>query len=224
MSQDQPFVQAAETPPVTLGPVLTSRQRKLHEALVSKKQLAADLYFSALLALNQPDNPCRHIMAGHAIREMVNKLPEFLDIPQPDKPANIKAKVNDLKTAWDKCSASGADAWDNSVDARLQNFIKKVKQFFLWYVHEHASRYERNAALVRGLDLSLNKLPQQLEIVRVQEWQHHYDYFTGVAHLGDPTAFDQWFEALENRLLDMLIPRTFDDFEAIDELLGGGEE
>lgn len=220
--QDSP--ESKSTPPALAGLTLNPRQRQLHGALTAKNKMAADLYYSALVTLAQPDIPCRLIMAGHALREMVDNLPKFFAIPQPEKPANIKVEVNNLKALWDKCKASKQDAWDGAVGAAEKKFFKKAKKFFDWYSEEHTIRYERNAALVRTLDLSANKLPRRLEEARVQEWQDHYHFFSGVAHLKDDAEFYKWLEALEDYLLNALIPRTFDDFSEIDALLSGGKQ
>jgi hypothetical protein len=215
---------AAATLPIAPGHYLSPKQRKLYQELLSRNRVPADLYSSALSVLNQSSNPCRYILAGHALREMVKTLPRYLDIPQPESPANIKDKINQLKEIWDKCSRGKPEPWEAPVDASFRKFIKKVREFFAWYDVEHTIRHQQNIALVRATDPSAFRLPQQLEDLRVKEWQGHYNYFVKVAHLVDqgefePDLFDQWLAALEDRLLQMLVPRTFDEFRDMDEIL-----
>lgn len=219
----KPTDRIAEIPatPPTHQPdtMLNGKQKRLFEALTDKHPLAASLYYSAIITLRQDDNPCRHVMVAHVIREMVNKLPEFMEVPQKEKPANIKVEVNKLKLAWDKCSASTQHQWDESVSDNERSFFRKAKEFFDWYATEHEIRYERNVAFVRSLDTSTNRLPTLLESFRAKEWQTYYHYFSGVAHLRESTELESWLEQLETFLLNSLVPRTFDDFKAIDDLL-----
>jgi hypothetical protein len=155
---------------------------------------------------------------------MVDKLPQFLEIPQPEKPPNIKVEINNLKAAWDNCPSSKQANWDGIVGAPERRFFKKAKKFFDWYAAEHIIRYERNVAMVRNFDPSSHKLPTPLEDMRVKEWRMYSDYFTGIAHLGDPSELADWLSQFEQFLLNTLVPRTFEDYNAIDDILKEGSQ
>jgi len=196
----------------------------LHMALTAKDKLAANLYYCALMALSQNQNPCRFIIAGHLIRELIDGLPRFLDCSQPKKPEEVKDMVNNLRAVWCRCNASKQENWDKTVNNALVKFIKEAKKFFDWYERECPDRRERNVNLVRNLDPSEHRLPSQLEQMRADEWRDYQHYFCGVLHLGDPREFEQRLDALEICLIDALVPRTFEEFDQIDKLLSGVEE
>lgn len=206
---------------------LTGRQKALFLALCGKDRRLANIYVGACLVLTQSENPSRLSLAAHAMRELVDKLPIYIDIPQPTKPANLKAKVQELRDSWDKVQIKSGcnttEGWEGQIDKPLVTFMGKVGSFFVWFAGERATRYERTACVVRALDASENKLPSRIEKLRVDEWNEYHDYFAAVAHQSEPVEFESMVEALEILLLQTLNPQTFDDHADLDALIAEGE-
>jgi len=206
---------------------LTGRQKALFLALEERDGRLASLYLGACMVLSQTENPARKSLAAHAFRELVDKLPIYIDIPQPTKPANLKAKVQELRDTWDRAKKKSdcctPDGWTGSVDKPLEVLLGEIGSFFDWFAKERATRYERTAVVVRALDASEHRLPERIEKLRVAEWDEHYGYFAGVSHQGSAAEFDGMVEALESLLLQTLKPKTFDDHADIDDLIAEGE-
>lgn len=66
---------------------LTGQQRALYEALLDLGSAAKDenprmakMYFGAVLVLRQIGNPDRLALAAHGLRELMEKMPRFLDV------------------------------------------------------------------------------------------------------------------------------------------------
>ncbi len=67
----------------------------------------------------------------------------------------------------------------------------------------------------------------QLQELNVDQWTVMRDFFMSVAHhrhLSTKEEFVQWLNALEGFLLDKLVPRTFQNFDAIDRLIEEAEK
>ena len=75
------------------------------------------------------------------------------------------------------------------------------------------------------LDVSGKPPPKVLQELNVNAWIEMHDYFVTVAHHGDDLGeFDGWVDALERTILNLLSPRTFADFDAIDSILGADRD
>lgn len=199
--------------------IFSGRQKRLYNELVAKYPQAATLYYSAILALNQTENPSRFVMAGHVLREMIDKLPKFIGGPRPKKPPTLKEKVKELQGAWSNYLATSQEEWYGATERSKTKFLKCAKAFFDWFSKEHPIRLQRDVSLLRKLDPSTNFLPSLLEKHRAIELQKLKEYFTGVAHLKEPVEFEEWLGALEAYLINMMVPRTFEDKKEIDMLL-----
>jgi hypothetical protein len=74
----------------------------LHDRLEERASPLAGLYASAVLFLEVPTWPGRHHLLGHAVREIAQRLPDFLD-PQPRTRADEASALKSFICAW--CSA-----------------------------------------------------------------------------------------------------------------------
>lgn len=210
---------------------LTGRQLVLLNALIGLDSRLGQMYHGAVWVLLQTVNPDRLAHAAHGLRELMEKLPLFLDVPIKAKEKSLTQGVNELADSWEKavklskCHHDGT--WTGEIDGGLKTLLGKAESFFAWYREAKPKRKERTASVLKNLDPSGKKLPKPLEILRVEEWETINGYFQGVSHHNknvDITQFDIYLDALETFILDRLRPRIFDDHDALSELIREAEQ
>lgn len=221
---------------------LSPQQRLLSSELLQRDPPMQRIYVGALAALSYADNPERLPQAAHSLRELMEKLPERIDLeqrgisldsktaPSLRGTAGLNDKVQQLKIDWDKkgvksnCRQDGA--WQGEIDAVLRGQLKKLEAFFVWVGVARPTRTKLVTGALRRLDRSRRPVPEKIEKLQVAVWNEVFDYFQSAAHHGeglDATEFDQYVAELERFLLDRLRPRTFEDFEDIAALVAEGE-
>jgi len=208
--------------------VLSGQQRALLQALEQKNSALAVMYHGGLHVLADASNPDRFSLCAHALRELMEKLPEYLDVSTKAQQESLKAKVREVEDSYrgmqqkTACFNTSAN-WDGNIDGPLRKFLLCLVRFFDWFATHHPRRREEvHGALIR-LDGSGRELPAPLASLNVDAWDQKRGYFQSVAHhrkRGDEEEFSRWLDALVRFLLDRLVPRTFDDFSEIDALLG----
>jgi len=212
---------------------LSGRQRVILSALNEHHDRLGVMYLGALHVLRS-DNPDRLALCAHSVRELIEKLPDHVDLPaaahseplkQPRKPPDLKPKVQELAQSWK--TVAGEIQAATLVDAKLRKFHVRVAAFFGWFEQNYSTRREMAVKALRKLDASGRPLPQPVEDLRVRTWQTYNDFFQGVAHHGkSPTEEElaSWLDAFEGFLVDSLRPRTFDDFATLDAIIQEGEQ
>ena len=210
---------------------LTGQQKRLYEALIDREAKLGRMYLGAIAALEQRSNPERLVSAGHLIREMMEKLPKYLDLPAQGKPMSLREKVQELlrkrDNAVQRSSCHPDGSWKGQIDGSLQGFLDAVDEFFEWFADVHPNRRERISSVIRRLDPSGRSLPEPLANKQIELWDAHNSYFQGVSHHtidGSDLEFESKLSVLEGFLLDRLLPRTFDDFARLDDLIREGEK
>jgi len=63
-------------------PELSGQQSTLNHSLGKKDSRLSKMYLGGLFALNQYNNPDKLCLCAHSMRELMEKLPEYLDIPK----------------------------------------------------------------------------------------------------------------------------------------------
>jgi hypothetical protein len=211
---------------------LSGQQRALLHALDERDRSLSAMYRGGIAVLGDAANPDRFAQCAHSMRELMEKLPELLDVPTTAQKERLKAKVREIEDAFlgvqrKTCCFSATAGWDGSIDGHLRKFLTRLGSFLEWFAsHQPRRRDELHGVLVR-LDGSGRELPKPLASLNVDTWGKKRDYFQSVSHhrrTADEQEFRQRLDALERFLLDRLEPRTFDDFAEIDDLLGEGGE
>lgn len=77
----------------------TPRRQQVHDRLAGKAPPLAGLYASAVFLLHHPTWPGRHYLLGHAVREIGQRLPDFLD-PRRRARAEADAALQAFAAAW----------------------------------------------------------------------------------------------------------------------------
>jgi hypothetical protein len=209
---------------------LSGQQRALYQALSEKDDKLARMYSGALTVLGQSQNGDRLALAAHGLRELMEKFPLVLGIEIKAQKESLKAKVIELQECWDdglkqtQCFREGQ--WDGDVDVPLKKVLVRISSFFQWLEGHNPRRKEEFINTIRQIDISGRRLPRLLEDLNAEAWEGKRDFFQAVAHhrkYPDDNEFIQWLNALELFLLERLHPRTFADFDLLDEIIGEGE-
>jgi hypothetical protein len=77
----------------------TPRRQQVHDRLAGKAPPLAGLYASAVFLLHHPAWPGRHYLLGHAVREIGQRLPDFLD-PRRRPRAEMDAALQAFAAVW----------------------------------------------------------------------------------------------------------------------------
>jgi hypothetical protein len=210
--------------------ILSGRQRALFQALGKKDSQLASMYVGALFVLRNTSNQDRIAQAAHSLRELLEKLPRILDMPIQAKPPSMMDKIRPLEKTWSKAKTESSGLKTNprsdKIDTPLRKFLDEAERFFGWLASDRPTRKEQAAIVVRGLDPLKKALPQTIEILHVEEWDRYRNHFELVSHhqaVEELDEFMKWVDGVEGYLIDRLIPRTFDDFTALDKIIGEGE-
>jgi dGTP triphosphohydrolase len=209
---------------------LSGHQQTLYKGLVDKDQRLADIYLGSLTVLAHTGNPDRLALAAHGVRELIEKIPRFVDVQVKAQTESLKVKVRDLEDCWQTTLRNTAcykgGTWGDCIDSALSKMLKRLQAFFEWFNEHQPRRKAEIAATLQELEGSGRILPKLLEDLSIRDWDEIRDFFQGVCHhrkLTTPEEFSRRLDELERFLLDRLLPQTFADFDRIDEIIREGE-
>jgi hypothetical protein len=80
-------------------PGWTQRRQQVHDRLAEQAAPLASLYASAVFLLHQPSWPGRQFLLGHSVREIGQRLPDFLD-PRQRPRAETDRTLEAFAAAW----------------------------------------------------------------------------------------------------------------------------
>lgn len=205
---------------------LSGQQRALLHSLVQESPELSKMYLGGIHVLNDRSNPDAFSLAAHAIRELMEKIPEYLDIPVKAQKETAKGKIREIEESWEKATAYSQchdnGRWAGKIDGPLRKLLTKIDNFFDWFRHHHPRRQDEVNRTLDRMDVSGRDLPEPLQKLNVEAWMELRDFFVSVAHHRrnpPPKEFLKWLDAVERFLLERLHPRTFEDFEEIDTIL-----
>jgi hypothetical protein len=205
---------------------LSGQQRALVEALEQLGPDLRDMYLGSLAVLRQLDNTERFVQAAHTLREMINRVPESLGFISAAKQDRLTDRIYKPEQKWmnavahSQCANNGD--WLGEIDQPLRQALKALGEFFVWKKENRPKRRGEMAAALRRMDTSGRDIPEPLASIAVDQWDLTRDYFTGVCHYGknpEEKEFLAYLDALERFMLDRLRPRTFVDFDAVDQII-----
>lgn len=208
---------------------LSTNQELLCKALYEKSTDLARMYMGALFTLNQSSNPDNFAQSAHSIRELMEKLPKYIDVQVQAQTEKLKDKVIELKDSWDsslrKTKCLKEHTWAGEIDGPVAKLLEKLASFFEWFEQHAPRRKVEITKTLRGLDHFHGTLPKVLEVRKINTWTEFKNYFQGVAHhnITNCTDFGKHLETLETFLLNYFKPQTFLEFDAIDQIIREGE-
>ncbi len=201
-------------------------QESLYKVLILKNNELGSIYISALYILKDLKNPDRFALAAHNIRELMEKIPEYYDVPFIEHKKSLKNKVNDLQDQWNQIKRSSAytgQSWEGTIDHILINFLGKLSIFFEWYSLNYPRRTEEIRRFLRIFDPMAEVMPPLAEKIKIERWRKLRDeFFIPVAHhrkKTDENVFMQNMNDLELFLLERFLPDTTNDLDLIDTLI-----
>lgn len=213
-----------------LSVVLSGQQRTLFRALAKKDSELAKMYYGAIHVLSDNKNPEALPLAAHAIREMMEKIPEIIDVPVKAQKENLKGKIREVEDFWKRATTNSQcydqGQWCGKIDGSLRKLLARLGKFFNWFGNHHPRRRDEIGRTLGRMDDTQREIPEPLQELNVTTWEELRDFFVPVAHhRRSPSRkeFSQWLDALERFLLDRFVPRTFEDFEEIDKILREGD-
>lgn len=197
---------------------LSGRSRELLDILVDFEGAAAVLYEGALRVVADGANPVRIRLAAHALRELMDDLEREAGFTR--KGPTLKERVRKLHEEWKVAEHS----FEVSPDGSGSGFAQTLDAFFAGYEADYPERRDQAGATIGKLDPAGREAPPTVREARASAWMRFRGYFNNVAHgsAGSDAEFRNRLQSFESFLLDWFEPRTFADFEAIDELLKQG--
>lgn len=205
---------------------ISGRQLTLFHALEKRQPRLAQMYFGALSVLNDGTNPDSIALAAHGLRELMEKIPQTIDVPVKAQNERMGAKVDKLRQLWEttvnKSSCHAGGEWRGEIDPPLRGLLNELSRFFYWHATHHPEMREEIRLVLRRLDAPGRVLPSQIEDENISAWREMRDFFVNTSHhrlRPERQEFLQRLDELELFLLDRFHPRTFEDFEKIDALL-----
>jgi hypothetical protein len=206
---------------------LKGPQLALERALAGMNADLARMYQGALVVLGDDSNPDRVALSAHGFRELMEKLPAYMDVAMPAHRGSLKSEAKNAQAVWTRSVRQTAcrqpdGTWSGQVDVHLQKAIRAVEAFFSWIDENLPRRRDEIDQALTRLDPGGPGIPAPLQSLNITRWQTMQDFFVPVSHHKlQTTAQDlaRWAEELERFLLERLVPRTFDDQDEIDRVI-----
>ena len=184
-------------------------------------------YWEAIRALREADDEVRFSIAGHALRELQNGLPNYLNVPEAS--GGLREFFGWLRDAWprltaDRQAAEAGEAWvGTTIDPALGRFLATLDDKIRTYAALYLLRREMHESALARLDPRLGQTPVAVQKLVVSTWMRLQDTFNSATHSSQPGEFEAVVEAFEDFLIDRLAPRTFEKQDAIAALVREAE-
>lgn len=199
---------------------LSGRQKELYRALCGHKERLGPIYAGGLRVLEDDSNPDRLAQSAHSMRELMEK------IGSSKRSGSLTGKVRGLEDPFRRWRQRKPHHFDASrrrdkIDPPPRKLLVKLDEFFEWFARIHPTRKKEFEQTMIELDYSGQPLPEPLVERNWKAWGKIWDYFVGVCH-GKRTNLETHRERiaqLETYLADRLLPRTAEDWDAIDDLI-----
>jgi len=146
---------------------LSGQQGTLIRALEQLDINLSRMYHGGLTVLEVDSNPDRFAQCAHSIRELMEKLPEKLDVPTPAQKENLKGKMREIEDSYQEMQKkthclSVSSGWEGNIDKSLRKFLLKLDSFFKWFASHHPRRRNELYSVLVRLDGSGRTLPKSL--------------------------------------------------------------
>jgi len=208
-----------------VGLIFTIQQRALLDALNELNDgRLANWFVGALTVILQDNNPDRIPQAAHSMRELMEKLPQDLDVAIPNIPTALKERTRQLNDRWKRIQRRTKGVITR--DGLTNDFLERLQVFFQEFEREYPSRHDLAKQIIAEVDPAGLPLPRVVQDQRADTWVELTKYFNNVSHHryeSNIAEMIRMIEKLEAFLLDFLQPRTVDSQAKILELIQEGE-
>jgi len=184
-------------------------------------------YWEAIRALHEADDEVRFAIAGHALRELQNGLPNHLNVPE--EKGRLGDFFNWLRERWRSISSTrppkvAAELWTGlPIDRALGVFLGRLHDKIEEYADVNPRRREMHRSALGLLDPGLSEAPETVQDAVVTTWMGFSQVFNNATHSTKPEEFEAAVEAFEDFLIDRLAPKTFEKRDAIAALVREAE-
>lgn len=183
------------------------------------------MYHGGIKVLMDTSNPERIVHCAHSMRELMEKLPTYIGLPAAL--GRLRSTANAFQSARMQQkqleeSPTGSSGGDLDLDKQLDRLLEELEGVFE-ELNTNWLRSQGQIGQSLGQSGSVQQTwPKALATGKIADWGALRQYFTKISHHGsfNKENFPGRLDALERILLDMLRPRTFEDFDEIDSLLG----
>ena len=231
--RDNDAIDAAHATRAT-GQPLTRQRREILEHLGQVARELAEVYRAALWLLEDKSVPARGRLLAHCARELINRLPDYLDVPITTNKVQYEDVLDGIAVLWkdethkrttpghlacavaDESSvASGAQVTlSNKLHAGIDRLVKD-------HLRSRTTTSERVASVLQPRGQSGTPFPKaQLEVF-VHQWKILGGWFAGHAHVPNPGGKALDFGECERRfetLEHILYTRLCAFYGAVEEL------
>jgi hypothetical protein len=177
------------------------------------------MYIGTLYTLRDIYNPDRLSLVAHNIRELMEKIPQYMDVTIPVH-RSLKDMVINIREHWENTK--------KDMEKLIPIFLQQLEDFFILFEKDNPSRREDVQKFLHQCDPMLDTLPDTLEKELIDEWQDIREYFLAVSHHRQKQPEEEVFltnlDRLENYLLSRFYSKTSADFDAIDDVIREAEE
>lgn len=203
---------------------LTGRQRALYERLTRQRNELGAMYLGAQAALASR-NPDAVAQAAHSARELMTHLLRGFH-QSTGKQGDAVAVVVNAWEEFDPGDDRDLEQMDDQALEAARRVLPRVRHLVRWMRTNRPRARDQANSMLAQLDASGMALPEHLTRESARQWMELQSYFNQVAHHSAtaPEALGSRLASLEDLLAAKLVPETFSDFAAIDEILGGTDE
>jgi len=184
-------------------------------------------YWEAIRVLREGDDEIRYGIAGHALRELQNGLPNHLEVPE--ERGRLRDFFEWLRGQWSKLLPNrpakvNTELWTGlEIDQPLGVFLGALHDKIETYAGVSPRRREMHRSALGRLDPGLSRAPESVQLAIVKTWMDFSELFNKATHSSNPQEFEGAVEAFEDFLIDRLAPKTFEKRDAIKALVGEAE-
>ena len=205
--------------------LLSPQQRALLDALDSRHEVLAQIYWAACVARNDSASPLHLCVSAYCLRQLMDVMAEYLDLPVPNEPAGVKEMVFNLRTQWSPVAAA-IDGGKDPASA-VARYVKCSRAFFERFEKANLTRPQIVSIILTGIDPSRGVMPEAVQKLRIEEWGHYVGFFNKILHLSYLECSEEEFlmemSGLERFLLSYFRPQTFDEYESIRSIVAEAE-
>jgi hypothetical protein len=178
------------------------------------------MYVGAVLVLKQDRNPDAAALAAHGLRELMEKLPRYLNVPHAAT-SGAYARLHELSERWRTFQA----AQEGQRLKRRQDFDACAEALAEWFPERHTPRKQWGGRVIDRLDPGQSPLPRVIKDRQVELWNECHSSFEDAAHHGNAGREDveRSLQRFEDFLHSWLNPQTVEDQRRIEDIIREGE-
>jgi hypothetical protein len=167
---------------------LQPEQQQIKQELARLALSLANLFEAAVILLSNKNFPGRAVLLAHAVRELGNSLPDFLEEPSDTRLFQWVQRLRDLQKDWD---TSGMARYDQPADAlpgseppeipMPRNLYTRIRNILKDFEASDERRKDKVVRMFRNMapDLLTRRAAKSSVVI---EWLETIDWFVEITH------------------------------------------